>query len=186
MLPEEAWVAADSTAFTSNHASEYFEFRRARDGKKISIRNWPKLGFVVEPRSHLILGITLGQGLSYDFRLWEPLLTQAVRHVKITLAMADAGFDSEANHVIARQQLGVRRTLINLNRRGNGRRIHGRYRREMSRGFDHRAYGQRWQAETAASQMKRRFGAVLSARTEATQQSELELKVLTHNIAIVP
>jgi Transposase DDE domain len=185
IVPKTVWAAVDSTALQTSHASEYFQFRRGRDGRPITIRNWPKMGLVIEPRSHLLLGMTAGRGLSYDYKLLRPLLEQALRHVQIDLVLADAGFDSEANHVIAREELGVRRTLINLNRRGNGPRIHGKYRGEMSRRFNRRTYGQRWQVESAVSQIKRRLGAVLNARTRQNQDREMLLKGLTQTIAIV-
>lgn len=185
LLPQESWAALDSTALSTRHASEYFRFRRARDGREITIRNWPKLGLAVEVRSHLVLGATAGKGLSYDFALFEPLLRQAVTHARVGLAMSDAGFDSEHNHVIAREVLGVPRTLINLNRRGKGPNIHGRYRREMSRRFSRRLYGQRWQVEAVISQIKRRLGSVLHARNERSQSTEMLIKVLTHTIAVV-
>ena len=46
----------------TSHASQYFQFRRARDGKAITIPNWPKLGLAVEPHAHLVLGATAGAG----------------------------------------------------------------------------------------------------------------------------
>lgn len=185
ILPEKAWAILDTTGLETEHASRYYRYRRRRDDRPISIRHWPKLGLSVEPRSHLILGAVIGHGLSYDFAYFEPLLRQSLRQTRVTLAMSDGGFDSEQNHAIAREGLGIPRTLINLNRRGNGPTIHGRYRREMARRFDRHVYGQRWQAESAISMHKRRFDPALRSRFERTQNQEALLRILAHDIAIV-
>ena len=43
-------------------------------------------------------------------------------------------------------------------------------------------YGQRWQAETVFSMIKRRLGEATGARTYHSQCRALLLKVVTHNI----
>ena len=53
----------------------------------------------------------------------------------------------------------------------------------MRRRRDHR-YGQRWQAETVVSMIKRRQGGYVLGRSDAARGRELSLKVLTHNIMI--
>ena len=82
-------------------------------------------------------------------------------------ALADAAFDSEENHRLLREGLGVRSSVIPLNRRGRGRKWPlTRYRRQMVRRFRKRprrsrykrVYGQRWQAESAFSRHKRLLG----------------------------
>ena len=57
--------------------------------------------------------------------------------------------------------------------------------REMRLRFDKKAYGQRWQAETVFSMIKRNFGSALRARSYWAQRREMMLLVLTHNIAII-
>jgi transposase len=59
----------------------------------------------------------------------------------------------------------------------------GRWRRLMRRYRDHR-YGQRWQAETVVSMIKRRQGGYVLGRSDASRGRELSLKVLTHNVMI--
>ena len=92
--------------------------------------------------------------------------------------MADAGYDSEANHCFCREDLGID-SLIPAKKRRSVRVVATTpYRREMLRrlakgGADpeaRRAYGQRWKAETVMSVVKRKWGGTLSARLEATQR----------------
>lgn len=55
----------------------------------------------------------------------------------------------------------------------------------MRHRFPKDACRQRWHAEGAFSQHKRRLGAALTARHPATQLAELRLRALTHNIMCV-
>jgi hypothetical protein len=94
---------------------------------------------------------------------------------------------------VAREGLGIRSTVIALNRRGRfrarsrGRRRLpvGKYRRQMARRFPRRKYGQRWQAESVISRIKRRLGAALRGRSDPSGQRESDLRVLTHNLMIL-
>ena len=51
--------------------------------------------------------------------------------------------------------------------------------------FDRDTYGQRWQVETVFGMIKRNQGDVLRSRTYWSQNREMLLKVLTHNIGII-
>src|SRR5438270_737787 len=108
--------------------------------------------------------------------------------------LADAAFDSEAHHAYAREELGVRATVIPLNRRGQGRKwpktryrrqIVKRFRKKPRGGRHRRVYGQRWQAESAFSRHKRRLGSALGARSDAARERECRLRVLTHNLMLL-
>jgi len=55
----------------------------------------------------------------------------------------------------------------------------------MRTAFDKETYGQRWQVETVMSMIKRNQGEELRARSYWSQNREMMLKVLTHNIAII-
>ena len=48
---------------------------------------------------------------------------QAALGVDWDRVLADAGFDSEENHRLAREDLGIRSTVIPLNRRNRGRKL---------------------------------------------------------------
>ncbi len=51
--------------------------------------------------------------------------------------------------------------------------------------FDKKTYGQRWQVETVMSMIKRNQGDDLRAVTYWSQNREMLLRVLTHNIGII-
>jgi len=108
--------------------------------------------------------------------------------------LADAAFDSEENHRYGREGLGVRSTVIPLNRRNRGRKWpQTRYRRQMVKRFrkkpkgsrHKRVYGQRWQAESAFSRHKRLLGSALRGKSDASRERECYLRVLTHNLMLL-
>ena len=140
----------------------------------------------VHTASHLILGAVPGWGPSNDATAFAPAVRQAVALLRVRTVVADAGYDAEAAHVLCREELGIRRTVIRLNRRTAGRQWpHTRYRRAMRRAFPWRVYHRRQQVESVFSRHKRRLGAALTARTDRTQAEEQVLRVLTHNLLLL-
>jgi transposase len=121
-------------------------------------------------------------------------MAQASLRVAWDRVLADAAFDSEDNHRRCREVLGVRSTVIPLNRRNRGRKWpRTRYRRQMVRRFrkrprgsrHKRVYGQRWQAESAFSRHKRLLGAALRGKSDASRERECYLRVLTHDLMLL-
>jgi transposase len=175
----------------SRHTSRYF-FKRA--GRKHSSRLWTKLTVVCDTQSHFLTAATVSLGPANDAPQFRPAMTQASLGVTYDRVLADAAFDSEGNHRLCRESLGVRATVIPLNRRGRGRKWpQTRYRRQMVRRFrkkpkgsrHKRVYGQRWQAESAFSRHKRLLGAALRGKSNASRKGECYLRVLTHNLMLL-
>ena len=158
--------------------------RRSRTVKRL-----PKLSIAVSCACHLILSARATTGGGGDQPFFEPLLYDAWRRAKVTVAVADAGYDSEPNHRIARQDMGVRSIIPPKVGRPTDKPPTERHRRNMRNRFrrkaDKKHYGQRWQVETVNSMIKRNLGSALRARTATRRSMELLLRVVTHNIMIV-
>jgi len=149
-------------------------------------RRWPKLTAVVHTRTHLFAAAVVTDGPSQDSPQLPEAMRQAARHLRPQRLLADKGYDAEHNHVLCRQELGVRSTVIPLNRRRAGRKWPcTRYRRQMKRCFPKHKYRQRVQAESAFSRFKRRLGSALTTRSHAAPQREIHGRVLTHNLMIL-
>jgi hypothetical protein len=181
----------DGTGLESRHTSRYF-FKRA--GRKHTSRLWTKLTVAVDTASHFLAGARVGPGPSNDSPQFTPVVAQAALVATWDRVLADAAFDSEEHHRYPREELGVRSTVIPLNRRGQGRKWpKTKYRRQMVRRFRRkprgsrhaRVFGQRWQAESAFSRHKRRLGSALGGRSDASRERECYLRVLTHNIMLL-
>jgi Transposase DDE domain len=181
----------DATGLESRHTSRYF-FKRA--GRTHNSRQWTKLTVACETNSHFLTGATVSLGPANDSPQLRPVMAQASLGVVYDRVLADAAFDSEAHHRYCREGLGVRSTVIPLNRRNQGRKWpKTKYRRQMVERFrkkpkgsrHRRVYGQRWQAESAFSRHKRRLGSALGGRSDASRERECYLRVLTHDIMLL-
>ncbi len=203
-------LAIDSTCFEQHHRSGHYDRRcrrmaldaaakRAKHpgkwGKSVNaarsrrLRQMPKLAVAVDGGSHLILAAEARSGNGSDAPDFAPLLRAARRRAEVAVAVADAGYDSEANHRVARQELGVRSIIPPGIGRPTTKPPTGRWRRHMAKRFarkaDDKHYAQRSQSETAHSMIKRNQSAALRSRTPARQRKEMMLRVLVHNITLL-
>lgn len=183
-------AAVDATGFDGRVVSRYFT-RRA--GRRIAQSRWPKLTAVVDTASHLLLATSVTRGPTRDAPHLIPAVRAATERVRVDTVLADAGYDSEANHAVPRTELGVRSTVIALNRRGTRKWPKTTYRRQMVRRFrrkpkgarSKRVYGQRWQGESGFSRLKRRLGSTVSAVRWVAQKAELVLRCITYNLMLL-
>ena len=182
MLEEESEAAIDSTGLETHHISCHF----VKCSKRPSYfrRTWPKITVVCDTQTHLIASCIVTRGPSYDYGLFQEPLSRACKQLPIKRILADAGYDSESNHRIAREIFGLE-TMINLNLRGSKRPLEGKYRRQMSNEFDEKIYNNRWQIESLFSRNKRLLGSALRNRTDASRERECLLRTLTHNLMII-
>jgi hypothetical protein len=192
-------VALDSSLYDSRYRSRHYEQRcrhyatrenrSANARRSRTARQCPKLAVGVCTRSHLILSACVRTGFGSDNRDFEPLLFEAWRrHPRLHTVLADAGYDAERNHCIARDEMGVRSLIKTGVGRPSKKPPSGYYRRIMSKRLKGsqrgKTYGQRAQAETVNSMLKRNFGDALRARSPRARRDEQWLRVLTHNICL--
>ncbi len=194
-------LALDSSLYDTHHRSRHYEQRcrhhstserkAANSRRSASARRTPKLALGIDTRSHLVLSARPRTGMGSDCRDFAPLVDQAQKrrggHIKV--ALADAGYDSEANHRHARHRQGIVAWIKTGAGRPTLKPPAARYRRQMHRRLSGsqagKPYGQRAQVETVHSMIKRNLGDGLRARTPRARRREHLLKVLTHNIMIV-
>jgi hypothetical protein len=181
-------AAIDATGLESGHISPYF-LERCNNGK-IPLRNtrltpWPKLALIADTESHLILTAFPTDGPSSDSKHFKQTLERLSDTFSIETLLADAGYDSEKNHVLANEQYGIK-TVIPP-RVGNPSKTLPKkhYRRQMALNFDQDAYRHRAQVETVMSMIKRNLGDSLAGRSEESRNSEMLLMTITHNLMIL-
>ncbi len=185
-------VAVDATGLESRHVSRYFRWRREKGvGRRRGRRQraWPKLTCAWHTASHLILGAVTNTGPTQDAPDFAPAVRQAAGLLALDTVLADGAYDAEHHHTLCRERLGVREVVIPINRRGTGRRWpRAPYRRAVRRRWARElraVYGARWHAESGFSRHKRRLGSALTARRPTSQQRQLILRVLTHNLMLL-
>lgn len=180
-------VAIDATGLETHHVSKHFVLRAGH--KRYWMRKWPKLTAVYDLSTHLALAIHVCVGPCQDSPQFAPAIRGAAQRQKLSLVLADKGYDSEKNHEICREELRIPHTIIPVRRKSKLSPTRSwpttPYRREMKRVANREGYGQRWQAESAFSGLKRLLGSALRARTWAAQRAEISVRVLTHNCMIL-
>jgi hypothetical protein len=205
-------LAIDSSLYDTHHRSRHYEQRcrhyasprrrTANARRSRSARSTPKLAIAIDTASHLVLSARARLGMGADCRDFKPLLLKAWRQRqpgaampgnrrrprRLRIVLADAGYDSEANHRIARQEMGVRSLIKASAGRPSRKGPSTPYRRLMHRQLvgsqKAKPYGQRAQVETVASMMKRNLGDALRSRGKRARRHELLLRGITHNVMI--
>jgi len=182
-------AAMDSTGLEARHCSRYFVRRRRSKQlqtlEETTYTRFPKLAIVCDCQTHLILSVISTRGPSVDINQFRRTLKPAAQIVRIAHLLADAGYDSEANHAYARQTYNIKTTIPAKAGRPTTKLPKTKYRKLMATDFDKENYGQRWQSETVISMIKRNFTDSLSARSYWPQCRDMVLLVLTHNLAII-
>jgi hypothetical protein len=203
-------VAVDSTTFESHHVSRHYEKRCHETRKRMkaedaangrsrtrsqTVRRLPKLAIGVDTGSHLILSFWTGTGAGSDHPHFKQVVGDARRRVRCRRlkVVADAGYDSEANHLWARYGIGVRSFIPAKHGRPrkDGGPPNGQWRRRMacrlgsSESRKRCGYTKRWQIETVNSMIKRNQSSALSGKTAWSRKRDMMLKVLTHDLMIL-
>ena len=189
--PHVELAAADSTGLEAGQVSPYFVKRRAKGQKRsenphqtTTYSRFPKCEVVVDCKTHVILCAVTSLGPCPDVNRLPVLLLCALVYVTIATLLADAGYDWERAHRFARDGCGVRSVIPAEGGRPTEKPPTGKYRRLMRRFRDFR-YGQRWQVETVMSMIKRRLGASVAGRSDASRARDTMLKVITHNLMLI-
>ena len=180
----------DSTGLEERHTSHHFRKRREESQKlkkKVKKSPFPKLAMLCDCLSHLTLSVRTGRGPASDCPYFKPLLDDAAALFVIQRLLADAGFDSEAHHVYARERHGTTAIIPPLIGRPTAKPPAGKHRRDMKLRWERyrKRYGQRWQIETVNSMYKRLLGSSLRAIKRWNRCREMILRVITLNIMIL-
>ena len=110
-----AQAAIDSTGLEVGYTSYYFV--RRRHVKRLSAYqsmlygHYPKLTVICDCRNHLILAVKTTRGPCPDMATLIPTLQTLAARITLGTLLADAGYDSEQNHVYARDYRKIR-TII--------------------------------------------------------------------------
>ena len=183
-------AAFDSTGLECGPRSLYYVRRRASVSKKwqtVSYSRYAKFEGAFDCASHLLLGVLVGRGPRVDVDRFVPLLETTLEQVRLDIVVADAGYDSEANHRHAREQCGVRSYIPATIGRPTNKLPSGHYRRQMKQRLNkhYGGYGQRWQGESGFSMLKRRLTNTVNGRSYWSQCREMLLIAISYNLMLL-
>jgi hypothetical protein len=183
-------AAMDSTGMDYGRRSAYYVRRRQAGqskAKRVYYSHFAKLEASFDCKSHLILAAKMGRGPRPDVDCFKPLLDATLETTRPESMLADAGYDSEGNHQHARVTHKVRSFMPATHGRPTNKPLTGRFRRLMKKRLnkDYGHYGQRWQAESGFSMIKRCVADTVQGRSQWSQRRELWLIVITYNILLL-
>ena len=173
-------AGVDGTGLSYNSVSSFFIRRIEQHAPGMTQhRHWLKWLIVADLKQQILLAQRARQGPWCDTRALPGLVDAAGRRVPIAVVLADAEFDSEANHQHIRQRLGARSIIPANPRRGVPQ---GTFRNQMYRAFPQKHYGPRAKMETIFSVVKRKLSSRAPGRSLATQIRQALLLGLTYNL----
>jgi len=181
-------AAVDATGLQSGHISPYFYSVREKARKHLvwsHFTKYPKFAAVADTATHMILSFLATRGPSRDSTHFKTILDSLPEDIKVEHILADAGYDKEDNHIYAREILGILTSIPPTSGSPPKDLPKRYYRRLMKLNFDLAAYKQRWQIETVFSMIKRNLGYTVKARAETSQNAEMFLMAITHNLTIL-
>jgi hypothetical protein len=172
-------AAIDGTGLSDTSVSTFFLKRLEQHSHGTRPRRpWLKWLIVVDVQQQILLAQRARQGPGCDARSLPGLLDTAARGAPIGVVLADAEFDSEANHQHIRQGLGAK-SIIPARRHGVP---NGTIRNQMFRAFPKKPYRQRAKIESIFSAVKRKLSSRAPGRSLATQIRQALLLGLAYNI----
>ncbi|MGA8912337.1 MAG: IS5 family transposase [Nitrososphaeraceae archaeon] len=171
------FAGIDSTGFKVTHASEYYTERA-----KLRRRKYTKLSIGADLLQQIICNIKIRRAPTrHDNVDFEPIITRTSEIMPLSVVTGDKGYDSEENHVLVRELLHGFSIIPTRYERVPIWRTHGRYRKQMKRGYCNILYFQRNKDETIISAIKRLFGEYITSRLIRMQNRELSFRCIAYN-----
>ncbi|MDE1863792.1 MAG: transposase, partial [Thaumarchaeota archaeon] len=131
------FAGVDSTGLSHGQASYYYT-------KRLKLRRkFVKISICADMRRQIVCSIKIRHRRRHDSVDFVPLLEQSVKLAHVSTVVADRGYDSEQNHVVA-ERMGIANAVIRP--RYENLQVHktrGFHRKMMKRHFDWDVYHQR-------------------------------------------
>ena len=170
------FTGIDATGFKITHASEYYT-NRAKLRKK-----YAKLSIGVDVLKQIICKIKIRRApAKHDNIDFKPIVKGISELRRLSVVVADKGYDSEDNHVLVREKLNGYTIIPSRHENVPIWKTRGTYRKEMKRGYSKILYNQRNKNETIVSVIKRLFGEHITSRLIRMQNRELTLRCIAYN-----
>jgi hypothetical protein len=171
------FVGIDSSGFKITHASQYYTDRTA------TRRKYAKLSIGADVLQQIICSIKIRRAPTrHDNIDFKPIITRLAEILPVSVVTADKGYDSEDNHQLVRETLQALSLIPARYEHVPIWRTHGKYRKQMKRGYSKLLYNQRNKDETIMSVIKRLFGEHLMSKLIRTQNRELSFRCITYNM----
>ena len=176
----------DGTGFSLNSKSEYYSIRsKIKEGKgKKKRRNFLKIVTLVDTESKLILDVKGTRMDRNEIKLGETIIKRN-SDLKCKYIVADKAYDSQNYHDLAKQNLSATAIIPVRNLTDKLHRTKGKDRKRLKQEFNKEIYKKRNICETIFSMIKRNFTSRLKSKKVKTQNTELLITLITHNLLVL-
>ena len=165
-----------AAGFKITHASQYYT---ERTGTR---RKYAKLSIGADVLQQIICTIKIRRAPTrHDNIDFRRIITKTSDILPLSVVTADKAYDSEENHVLVRELLHGFSIIPTRYEYVPIWKTHGRYRKQMKRGYSKLLYAQRNKNETIVSVIKRLFGEHIRSRLVRTQNRELSFRCIAYN-----
>jgi hypothetical protein len=164
----------DGTGFSYSTASYYYT-------KRIKLRRgFLKVVLCADMNSQLVCTVMIHHNMVHDNPDFLPLLKSTSKIIPVDIVLGDMGFDSENNHVGAKQ-IGIAAIIPTRFVDVPIYRTSGIHRKEMKKNFPVSLFHQRSKSETIFFVIKRMMSDSITSRNGITQDNEILLRLVAYN-----
>jgi hypothetical protein len=143
-------------------------------------KKWIKLSVGADVLKQIIFSIKIRRAPTrHDNVDFKSIITRTSEIKSLSVAVADKGYDSEENHIFVKENLNEYSIIPSRNMHVPIWKTHGRYRKQMKRGYTKLLYNQRNKDETIMSVIKWLFGEYITSRLIRTQNRDFNYMAIS-------
>lgn len=182
----ETKFAVDSSGFGTSRFARYYSFKH---GKNMKYRQWLKAHVMSGTRTNIITRIRITPESSNDSPHFEPLVTETAQDFSIQEVSADLGYSSRKNHSLVAELGGT--AFIPFKKNAISKSLGSSAWNKMYHYFQLNKedflqhYHLRSNSETVFHMMKSKFRDNIRSKDPVSQENEILLKALCHNICVL-
>ncbi len=167
----------DSTGFSVNYHSFYYDKRLKEFGRRMK-KKYVKTTICVDDQSQLIVSYSIYFGHIHDSKEFKKTLENMDKEMigKFKIIIGDKGYDSEENHIIAKEY-GLVAIIPARNKDVPIHRTRGENRKRMKRHLPEE-YNRRPIVETVHSVIKKKSGSFVRSRIPELSEKEIAMKII--------
>ncbi len=182
----EECFAADATGFSTSKFERWFDIRMQRDSKK---RVWRKCHAICGVLTNVVTSIEITEGNVNDTTQFGKLVKRTANNFAMREVSADKGYLSRDNMSLVSEFGGTPYIPFksNTTAKSRGSTVWARMYRQFQQNNEEfmRHYHKRSNIESTFSMIKARFGNNIRSKKEESQDNEILLKVLCHNLCVL-
>jgi transposase len=178
--------AVDSTGFGTSVYSHWYDFRFGNK-KNVSYRHFRKCHAISGVRTNIISSVEITKGTASDAKQFPYLVRRTSKNWDVREISADKAYSSKVNLKLVKDLGAIPFIPFKSNTTGKGMGIWAemyRYFKDNQEEFNQH-YHKRSNVESSFMMIKARFGGNVRCKKEISQDNEILLKCLCHNICVL-